>query len=40
VPAYHDVAPTNMSHEDVSQWNRKETKEMRWHVLGVVTQSP
>jgi hypothetical protein len=28
VPAYHDLTPKNKSYEEVSQWNRKENKEM------------
>jgi hypothetical protein len=39
VPAYHDLTPKNMSYEEVSQWNGKETKEMSRYLLGVVTQS-
>jgi len=39
VPAYHDLTPTNMACEEVSQYNGKEMKEMSWYQLGVVTQS-
>jgi len=39
VPAYHDPTPKTKSYEEVSQWNRKEMKEMSRYLLGVVTQS-
>jgi len=39
VPAYHDLTPKTMSYEEVSQWNRKEMKEMGRYLLGLVTQS-
>jgi hypothetical protein len=39
VPGYHDLTPKNMSYEDISQWNRKEMKEMSRYLTGVVTQS-
>jgi len=39
LPAYHDLTPKNKSHEEVSQWNGKEMKEMSQYQLGVVTQS-
>jgi hypothetical protein len=39
VPAYHDLTPKNMSYEEVSQWNRKEKKEMSRYLLEIVTQS-
>jgi len=39
VPAYHDLTPENKLYEEVSQWNRKEMKEMSRYMLGVVTHS-
>jgi hypothetical protein len=39
VPAYHDLTPKIKSHEEVSQRNGKEMKEMSRYLLGVVTQS-
>ena len=39
VPAYHNLKSKNKSHEEVSQWNGKEMKEMSRYLLGVVTQS-
>jgi len=39
VPAYHVLTPKNKSHEEVSQWNGKEKKEMSRYLLRVVTQS-
>ena len=30
VPAYHDLTPKYMSHEEVSQWNGNEMNEMSW----------
>jgi hypothetical protein len=39
VPAYHDLTPKNKSHEELSQWNGKEMKEMSRYLLVVVTQS-
>jgi len=38
VPAYHDLTPQTKSYEEVSQWNRKEMKEMSRYLVGVVTQ--
>jgi len=38
VPAYNDLTPKTKSYEEVSQWNRKERKEMSRYLLGVVTQ--
>jgi len=38
-PAYHDLTPKDKSHEEVSQWNGREMKEMSRYLLGVVTQS-
>jgi hypothetical protein len=37
VPASHDLTPKIKSHEEVSQWNGKEMKEICWYLLGVVT---
>jgi len=39
VPAYQHLTLRNKSHEEVSQWNGKEMKEMSLDLLGVVTQS-
>jgi hypothetical protein len=39
VPAYHNLTPKNMSYEEVSQWNGKAIKEMRWYQLGDITLS-
>jgi len=39
VPAYHDLTPKSRSHEEVSQRNGMEMKEMSRYLLGVVTQS-
>jgi len=39
VPAYDDLTPKNKSHQEVSQWNGKEMKEMSRYLLEVVTQS-
>jgi hypothetical protein len=39
VPAYHDLTPKNKSHEEVSQWNGKETMIMNRYLLGVVPQT-
>jgi hypothetical protein len=39
VPAYHYLTPKTKLYEEVSQWNRKEMKEMSQYLLGVVTQS-
>ena len=39
VSAYHDLTPKNKSHEEVSEWNGKEMKEMSRYLFGVVTQS-
>jgi hypothetical protein len=39
MPAYHNLTPKNESYEEVSQWKGREMKEMRWYLLGVVTQS-
>jgi hypothetical protein len=33
VSAYHDLTPKNKSYGEVSQWNGKEMKEMRQHLL-------
>jgi len=39
VPAYHNLTPKKNSYKEVSQWNRKEMKEMSRSLLGGVTQS-
>jgi len=39
VPAYHDLSPKTKSHEEVSQLNGKEMKELSQYLSGVVTQS-
>ena len=39
VPAYDDLTRKNMSHEEFSEWNGEEMKEMSQYLLGVVTQS-
>jgi len=39
VPAHHDLTPKLMSHEEVSQRNWKDMREMSQYLRGVVTQS-
>jgi hypothetical protein len=39
VPAYHHLTPKKKPCEEVAQWIVKKMKEMRWDLLGVVTQT-
>jgi len=39
LPAYHNLTPQYKSHEELSRWNGKKTKEMSRYLLEVVTES-
>jgi hypothetical protein len=39
IPAYRNLTPNNMSHEEVSEWNGKRMQERSQYLLGVVAHS-